>query len=87
MKTISKEKFRKQIIEYFIEASKITIKEAKIKIKEQIKEDEYNNDITAGNVRLFYTSNENFCNGKKNGYGIGWYITNKSFGGGGMVKI
>ena len=76
MTTISKSEFKKEIISYFETNRKTTIAKAKEQIRKALKISEYNNSISVGNVRLFHTSNKNFCNGKANGYGAGWYITN-----------
>jgi hypothetical protein len=82
MKRLSKQEFRKEIIGYFEKNSKMTVKEAKAKIRKDLYIDKWgnpeNNYIRVGNVRVFYTPNKNFAGGKKNGYGAGWYITNST---------
>jgi hypothetical protein len=84
---ISNKEFVNQIKEYFIKESGLSISKAKEIIKKQIVLDEFNNEYKVGNVKLFYTSNSNFCQGVKNGYGAGWYLSNISFHGGDYIKI
>jgi len=91
METVSKENFRKSIINFFQEGSKLNIKQAKEKIKSQLIIDKYGNTendrIKVGNVTLFYTNNPNYAGGIKNGYGKGWYISNGGFTGGSTIKL
>lgn len=72
--SISRQEFKKEIIAFF--EQEMTIAEAKKKITEMMKKDEFDNKISVSNVRVMYTANKNFCGGVKNGYGPGWYITN-----------
>ncbi|MDR1347823.1 MAG: hypothetical protein LBJ63_05245 [Prevotellaceae bacterium] len=78
MERVSKEEFRKSIIEYFETNSKRSISEAKKEITKRLKKDEFDNSIKVGNVRVFYTSNKKFAGGKQNGYGEGFYISNNT---------
>lgn len=87
MTTISKEQFSKNIKKVFVKGSGLSIVKAKAKIKEQIKTDEYNTAIKVGNIRLFYTSNTNYCGGKTNGYGKGFYLSSIGFTGGAQIKL
>jgi hypothetical protein len=84
---LSKEEFAKQIKSHFRKGSGLTITEAKAKIKKQMLVDEYNTQILVDNVRFFYTSNSNYCGGKKNGYGKGFYLSNSGFKGGSEIKL
>ena len=86
MKT-STEQFTKSIKLFFHEHSGMTITQAKAKIKEQMKADRYNSDIKASNVRLFYTDNPNYKQGKMNNGGVGFYLTSVSFTGGSEIKL
>lgn len=91
MNTVSKEQFKKDIVKFFKKETGLTISQAKAKIKESIVIDKYGNteneSIKASNVKLFYCNNPNYCQGKKNGYGKGWYISNGGFTGGSTIKI
>jgi hypothetical protein len=83
--------FKKQIIAFFKKNSGLTITQAKAQIKKVMVIDkwgnQHNSEISAKNVRVFYTHNSNFANGVKNGYGRGWYITNVGFTGGRTIKL
>jgi hypothetical protein len=91
MEKVSKEKFKSDIISFFEKESGLTITEAKQKIKKDLIIDKYGNTqnerIKAGNVTLFYTNNDNYSGGVKNGYGKGWYISNGGFTGGSTIKL
>lgn len=91
MTAVTKEDFKKNIIAFFKKETGLTIAQAKAKIKESYFVDKYgnnhNNDMKAGNVKLFYTNNANYGNGKKNGWGKGWYIGNSGFTGGNTIKL
>lgn len=91
MEAVTKENFKKSIIKFFTEGSKMNIKQAKEKIKSQLIIDRYGNTekdrIKVGNVTLFYTNNPNYSGGIKNGYGKGWYISNGGFTGGSTIKL
>jgi len=71
---INKENFRKEIISFFEKSMKIS--DGKKMVMKQMKTDEYDNSISVSNVRLLYTSNENYNGGKKNNGGKGWYLSN-----------
>lgn len=91
MKTVSTEDFKKNICDFFKKESGLTIPAAKAKIKTVLVIDKYGNthneQIKVGNVRLFFTNNDNYCGGIKNGYGRGWYISNGGFTGGSTIKL
>jgi hypothetical protein len=78
---VSLEEFERLIKKYFVINAKMSIAEAKRRIKKQLKIDKYgnvvgqSNSIRAGNVIVFYATNPNFAGGVKNGYGKGWYIS------------
>jgi len=88
---LSKEEFKKKIIEYFEENSKLTIDEAISKIKETLIIDRHGNtqneSMKIDNVRLFYTNNSNYAGGAKNGYGTGWYLTSNSLANNSTIKL
>lgn len=87
MKTTTKKNFTKEIKKHFKAISGLTIAEAKAKIKKQMIVDEYDNQVRAGNVKLLYTDNPNYCGGIKNGYGKGFYLSNIGFTGGSQIKL
>lgn len=91
MATLSKDKFKKEIISFFKKETGLTITQAKAKIKSELIIDKYGNthneSIKASNVRLFFTNNANYAGGIKNGFGKGWYIGNQGFTGGGIIKL
>lgn len=91
MEYLSKEEYKREIIAYFEANSGMTIEQAKEVIKKRMKIDKYGNidknNMIAGNVKVFYTNNPNYGNGVTNGYGAGWYITNRGLTGGSTVKI
>jgi len=87
MRTLTKTKFKKDIIDCFELNSKLTIAEAKEQIAKQILTDQYNTDIKVGNIRVFYTDNCMYCGGASNGHGRGYYISNVSLMGGNEIKI
>jgi len=91
MTPLTKKEFKKAIIKYFEKNTGLTLKEAKAKIKSELIIDAYGNThndrIKTGNVTLFFTNNTNYGNGIKNGYGMGWYISNHGFTGGSTVKL
>lgn len=88
---MDKEKFKKAIIAFFTKNTGLTINQAKKEIRKTMYIDNYgnihNNSISFSNVKVFYTNNPNYCNGVKNGYGAGWYISNSGFTGGSTVKL
>jgi hypothetical protein len=86
-RAMKKEQFKDEIIKYFTTYSGLSVDEAKEKIRNQMIKDEYDNEVRTGNVKLFYTDNENYCGGEQNGYGSGWYISNQGFTGGSQIKI
>ena len=51
-------------IKFFTKNTGLTIAQAKRMIMNKMKIDRYSNDIEYGNVRLFYSDNKNFENGK-----------------------
>ncbi len=65
--TISKEEFKKEIINFFEKS--MPIAEAKKKIVAAMKKNEYDNFIKVSNVRLLYSNNAQYAEG-----GIGWYL-------------
>ena len=73
MKSVSKDQFKKDIIKFFCNETKMTIKQ--------------NERIKVSNVTLFYCNNANYAGGLKNGYGKGWYISNGGFTGGSTIKL
>lgn len=91
MEQLTTQTFKEKIISYFEQNTGLTIEKAIQQIKKNLTIDKYgnshNNEIRITNVRLFYTPNQNYAGGKKNGYGQGWYITNEGFTGGSTVKI
>jgi len=87
MTKVTKAQFAKDIKKHFKNVSGLTITEAKAKIKKQIKLDEYDNQVRAGNVKLFYTDNDNYCGGVRNGYGKGFYISSVGFTGGDQIRL
>jgi hypothetical protein len=91
MTSVTKEQFAKDIINFFESSTGMTIKEAQKKIKQSIIIDKFGNTdndrIKTSNVTLFFTNNENYCGGLKNGYGKGWYLSNGGFTGGSTIKI
>ena len=91
MKSVSKDQFKKDIIKFFCNETKMTIKQAKDKIKSTLIIDKYGNTqnerIKVSNVTLFYCNNANYAGGLKNGYGKGWYISNGGFTGGSTIKL
>ena len=87
MTVTTKVQFAKEIKKYFKDVSGLTITEAKTKIKKQIILDEYDTQVRAENVKLFYTSNDNYCGGTKRGYGKGFYLSSVGFIGGNEIKL
>ena len=91
MNTVTKLEFKKNIIAFFTKESGMTITAAKEAIRKTLLIDKYGNatgsSIKAGNVKLFYCNNSNYCGGLKNGYGKGWYISNGGFTGGSTIKL
>ena len=89
--SVSKEDFKKNIIAFFEKETGLTIAKAKAKIKSELVIDKWGNTdndrIKAANVTLFYTNNQNYCGGLKNGYGKGWYISNCGYTGGSTIKL
>ena len=83
--------FKKEIIKFFTKQTGLTIKQAKDKIKKDLIIDKWGNTdndrIKAGNVTLYFTNNPNYAGGLKNGFGRGWYISNRGFTGGSVVKL
>ncbi|MCF8339611.1 MAG: hypothetical protein K9I82_01420 [Chitinophagaceae bacterium] len=76
METLVKGTFAKKIKSFFRTETGLTVHQMISKMKkEREKDDMY---FTVSNVRLFYTDNPNYAGGVNNGYGRGWYITNKS---------
>lgn len=63
MKRVSATEFKNSIKKHFCKESKMTIPQAKEAIRKQIVSDEYDTDISAGGVRLFYTDNTNYMQG------------------------
>ncbi len=90
-KAATAEDFKANIIAFFKEQSGLTIAAAKAKIKSAMVIDKWGNStnesLKGGNVTLFYCCNENYAGGKKNGYGRGWYISNKTFAYGATIKL
>lgn len=90
-KSTTKEDFKKNIIKFFKKETGLSILEAKAKIKSTLIIDKWGNTdndrIKAGNVTLFFTNNNNYAGGSKNGYGRGWYISNGGFTGGSTIKL
>lgn len=87
MKTVTKKQFNNNIIKFFEKNAGMSIAKAKNVIRKQLKQDEFDNDFKVGNVRLFYTSNDNYKQGQWNGGGKGWYLTNCGFTGGSEIKL
>ena len=91
MEQLTTQTFKEKIISYFEQNSGFTIEKAIQQIKQNLIIDKYgnthNDSIKTNNVRLFYTNNENYSGGKKNGFGKGWYISNSGLTGGSTVKI
>lgn len=91
MKTVTKEQFKKDIIAFFKKETGLSIAQAKAKIKSLIIIDKWGNTtnetIKAGNVKVYYVNNPNYCQGAKNGYGKGYYISNQGFTGGSIIKL
>ena len=82
MKRMSKKEWLKNAEIYF---KNVTCKSIHSVISELIKvgSDEFGViEYFAGNLRLFYTSNDNFAYG-----GIGWYLSNKGLSNGSTIKI
>ena len=82
MKTTSKEQFKKALIEFFERESHMTLTQAKQKIKDQMKDDEFDNSIKARNVRVFYSANKNYAEGGK-----GFYISKTGFHNNSIIKL
>lgn len=76
MENVTKEIFSKNIKSFFRAETGVTVLQMIAKMKKERQNDDMY--FTVSNVRLFYTNNPNYAGGVKNGYGKGWYITNKS---------
>lgn len=76
METLVKETFAKKIKTFFRAETGLTVHQMITKMKKERGIDDMY--YTVSNVRLFYTDNPNYVGGVSNGYGKGWYITNKS---------
>ncbi len=87
MKAVSKEQLKKDLKIYFSSKAGLTIIKAKRLIKDQLKENEWNNSIKVDNIRLFFTDNVNYGGGAKNGFGKGFYLTSIGFTGGSEIKL
>ena len=80
---MTKQEFKKAIKKAFCKATGLSIADAKIKIRQQMKKDEYDKDISVLGVRLYYSDNPNYAEG-----GAGWYMSNmKMKGTGSIIKI
>lgn len=66
---VSASEFKTEIINFF--EQHMSISDAKKKIVQAMKVDEYSNYIKVSNVRLFYSTNRNYAEG-----GVGFYLTN-----------
>jgi len=88
---LTKAEFKKQICDFFKKESGMSVTQAKKKIQSQMIVDKWGNleneSIKAGNVRVYFCNNPNYCGGIKNGFGKGWYISNVGFTGGANIKI
>ena len=74
--------FKKEIISHFESGTSVSLSKSKKEIKANMIFDEYDNSIKAGNVRLFFTDNENYAGGGK-----GFYISNCGLTGGSEIKL
>ena len=82
MKRINKKNWLSKAKKYFTDITGKSIEQTIAELKEKGLDEFGIMECTAGNIRLFYTDNNNYASG-----GSGWYLSNMGLSAGSVVKL